>query len=164
LHLSKHLFYKESELYIWFLVFDGDAMRSVGWALVSIVLLVGCNAQDTVELADGSRIITLARLTGNWREKNRLALAIYAQRGDDCSKPRLIRHFVPGKLADLQRMKSSLPISTRVAVQENPPNLIFLSFGSCSVESLTRRGVEIDRIARRFGVAYDGWDVDYAPR
>ena len=137
------------------------------WALLklgALTFLAGCASHPLVTpLSDGSQIIEYERMAGSWRERNASALARMAQHGDDCSKPRLIRHFVPGPINKLRRMKAGLPHGVRAALQMDPPNLMFPSYGRCSVEVLTRRGAEIDRLARPYGLSYDGWDVDHRP-
>jgi hypothetical protein len=112
---------------------------------------------------DGS-FINIARMGGAARERNKTLLAVMAQHGDDCSRPRLIRHFVTGPIENLRLLKASLPRGTRAELQTDPLNLIFPSFGRCSVEILTRRGEEISRLAKPFNLTYDGWDVDHKPR
>ncbi|MGL4634357.1 MAG: hypothetical protein ACRCWF_00100 [Beijerinckiaceae bacterium] len=132
--------------------------------MLSYVFSFGLFALPTIPLANDFRIVPMEQMQGTWEEKNRTALIAIAKRGDDCTRRRLIRHFVPGRLIDLMRMKASLPQNLKAELQVDPPNLIFPNIGSCSVQSLTRRGLEIERIAHQFNLRYDGWDMDYAPQ
>jgi hypothetical protein len=130
-----------------------------------VLFLAGCAPQTNLHAmrTDGS-FIHIARMGAAARERNQALLTVMAQHGDDCSRPRLIRHFVTGPIEKLQLLKASLPRGTRTELQTDPSNLIFSSFGRCSVEILTRRGEEISRLVRPFNLTYDGWDVDHKPR
>jgi hypothetical protein len=135
------------------------------FASLICMAVAACNETSTAYgLHRDGRIEDFARISGSRRERNAAMLAIGAQRGDDCSRPRLIRHFVPGPIEKLRLMQASLPRGTRAQLQSDPPNLIFPEFGRCSVDSLTQRGEEIDKLARPFGLRHDGWDSDFRPR